>query len=107
MPRQARWASSKTYENAQLVLYAGAVSTAGCGGATSAFGLFYCPADEHVYLDLSFYEDMRRQLGAPGDFASAYVSFTHGSSEQRRRWFEAGYESGDAAACDTFAPDEV
>ena len=189
-------ASGEPYQNAQLVLYAGAVSTAGCGGATSAVGPFYCPADERVYLDLSFYEDMRRQLGAPGDFAWAYViahemghhvqgqtgtsdevsrlerespddanelsvrlelqadcysgvwastvfergdlergdldeaftaaeavgddrlqgnagievdqdSFTHGSSEQRRRWFEAGYESGDAAACDTFTPDEV
>jgi predicted metalloprotease len=61
------------YRRAKLVLYDGAVNTGGCGSATSAVGPFYCPADERVYLDLSFYEDMRRQLGAPGDFAWAYV----------------------------------
>ncbi len=182
------------YERAELVLYSQAVSTEGCGGATSAVGPFYCPADGRVYLDLTFYEDMSRQLGAPGDFAWAYViaheighhvqnllgtndrvaelensenanelsvrtelqadcyagvwaatvfaegdleegdldeaftateavgddtlareagrrvntdSFTHGSAEQRRHWFEAGYESGDPADCDTFSVDEV
>jgi len=184
------------YDNAQLVLYADAVTTGGCGNATSAVGPFYCPADQRVYLDLSFYEDMKRQLDAPGDFAWAYViahemghhvqnelgtnsevarlersdpdranelsvrlelqadcyagvwaatvfaegdleegdleqaftaaeavgddrlqeqagqrvdadSFTHGSSEQRRSWFEAGYSDGDPSACDTFSPDEV
>ena len=61
------------YDRAELVLYDGAVSTGGCGNATSAVGPFYCPADERVYLDLSFYQDMERQLGAPGDFAWAYV----------------------------------
>ena len=185
-----------SYERAELVLYDGAVSTEGCGGATSAVGPFYCPADERVYLDLSFYADMERQLDAEGDFAWAYViaheighhvqnltgvnaevselessdpdranelsvrvelqadcysgvwaatvfaqgdlqagdldeaftaseavgddrlqeqagqnvdpdSFTHGTSEQRRTWFENGYESGDPSACDTFSPDEV
>jgi uncharacterized protein len=184
------------YRRAKLVLYDGAVNTGGCGSATSAVGPFYCPADERVYLDLSFYEDMRRQLGAPGDFAWAYViaheighhiqkltgtsdkvdqlsrqdpgdanelsvrlelqadcyagvwastvfaagdlekgdldeaftateavgddrlqrqaggqvnpdSFTHGTSEQRHRWFEAGYESGKPAACDTFSTDDL
>jgi predicted metalloprotease len=184
------------YDNAQLVLYSNAVQTDGCGGATSAVGPFYCPADERVYLDLSFYQDMRGELGAPGDFAWAYViahemghhvqnlagtndqvsrleqqnpgdanelsvrtelqadcyagvwastvyaqgdlqegdldeaftateaigddrlqeqaggridpdSFTHGTSEQRRHWFEAGYESADPAACDTFSVDEL
>ena len=187
-------ADGNDYERAQLVLYSGAVSTEGCGGATSAVGPFYCPADSRVYLDLTFYEDMRRQLGAPGDFAWAYViaheighhvqnllgtndevadaessdnanelsvrtelqadcyagvwaatvfaegdleegdldeaftateavgddtlareagrrvntdSFTHGSAEQRRHWFESGYESGDPADCDTFSVDEV
>jgi uncharacterized protein len=184
------------YDDAQLVLYADAVSTEGCGGATSAVGPFYCPADQRVYLDLSFYEDMERQLGASGDFAWAYViahemghhvqsesgtsdrvsglqsdnpddanelsvrlelqadcysgvwastvfaegdleegdldeaftaseavgddrlqreatgridpdSFTHGTSEQRRTWFTKGYESGDAAVCDTFSPDNI
>lgn len=182
------------YERAQLVLYSNAVSTEGCGDATSAVGPFYCPADGRVYLDLTFYEDMEQQLGASGDFAWAYViahelghhvqnltgtndevarqedsdnanelsvrlelqadcysgvwaatvfaegdlqsgdldeafaaseavgddrlqrqagqdvdpdSFTHGTSEQRRTWFENGYESGEPAACDTFSPDEV
>jgi predicted metalloprotease len=184
------------YRDAQLYLYANAVRTDGCGSATSAVGPFYCPADQRVYLDLSFYEDMRSQLNASGDFAWAYViaheighhvqnlrgtnaeveelsaddpdqanelsvrtelqadcysgvwaatvfaagdleegdideafnaaeavgddrlqsqagqdvnpdSFTHGTSEQRRRWFNAGYESGDPASCDTFSVDQV
>jgi predicted metalloprotease len=184
------------YDRAQLVLYSGAVSTGGCGSATSAAGPFYCPADQRVYLDLSFYEEMQRQLGAPGDFAWAYViahevghhvqkllgtnnevaqlqssdpgaandlsvrtelqadcyagvwaatvyaegqlepgdldeaftateavgddrlaeeagrrvnadTFTHGSSEQRRHWFEAGYHSGEPARCDTFSVDAL
>ena len=60
------------FERAKLVLYRDAVST-GCGDASSAVGPFYCPADERVYLDLSFYGDMERELGAPGDFAWAYV----------------------------------
>ena len=196
---QRTWARTfarqgRPYDNAKLVLYSGAVSTGGCGGATSAVGPFYCPADGRVYLDLSFYEDMRRQLGAPGDFAWAYViahemghhvqqelgtsravdaqrrshpgeanelsvrlelqadcyagvwastvfkqgdlehgdlaeaqnaaaavgddrlqrragggvnpdSFTHGTSEQRRRWFLTGFRSGDPGACDTFSPE--
>jgi uncharacterized protein len=185
----------RQYENAQLVLYRSAVDTA-CGSASSAVGPFYCPGDERVYLDLSFYGDMQQQLGASGDFAWAYVighevghhvqqelgtsdevrrlqqedpdqanslsvrlelqadcyagvwantvyeqgdleqgdvqeamaaseaigddrlqrrstgsvdpdSFTHGSSEQRRRWFEEGYRSGDAGSCDTFSSDQV
>jgi hypothetical protein len=185
-----------SYDRAELVLYEGAVSTGGCGGASSAVGPFYCPADERVYMDLGFYAEMERQLDAEGDFAWAYViaheighhvqnltgvnedvsrlessdpdranelsvrvelqadcyagvwaatvfaegdlergdldeaftaseavgddrlqeqaggridpdSFTHGTSEQRRTWFENGYESGDPAACDTFSPDEV
>ena len=184
------------YDRAQLVVYDGAIRTDGCGSATSAVGPFYCPADERVYLDLTFYEDMRRQLDAGGDFAWAYViahevghhiqnltgtdgevarlerddpdranelsvrvelqadcyagvwastvfaegdlepgdleeaftaseavgddrlqegagqrvdpdSFTHGTSEQRRTWFENGYEAGDPAACDTFSVDQV
>ena len=60
------------FERAKLVLYRDAVSTA-CGNASSAVGPFYCPGDERVYLDLSFYGDMERELGAPGDFAWAYV----------------------------------
>ncbi len=177
------------------MLYSGAVQT-GCGGASSAVGPFYCPADGRVYLDPSFYEDMRAQLQAPGDFAWAYViahemghhvqdeagiseqvrseqqqspddanelsvrlelqadcyagvwastvyaqgalqqgdlqeaftaseavgddrlqrqatgrvnpdTFTHGTSEQRRRWFTTGYRSKDPAACDTFSAASV
>jgi uncharacterized protein len=181
--------SDERYDGAQLVLYSGTVSTGGCGGATSASGPFYCPADGRVYIDLTFYEEMKRQLGASGDFAWAYViahemghhvqnetgldaghgagaegqsvrtelqadcyagvwastvyeegalepgdldeaftaseavgddrlqeqaggrvnpdSFTHGTSEQRRTWFENGYESGDPAACDTFSVDSL
>ena len=60
------------YRDAKLYLYRDAVST-GCGSASSAVGPFYCPADERVYLDLSFFGDMEEQLGAPGDFAWAYV----------------------------------
>ena len=182
---------NKPYENAKLVLYRQSVSS-GCGSASSAVGPFYCPADRRVYLDLSFYDDMSKQLGAPGDFAWAYViahemghhvqqqlgtsdevrglqrenpdqqnelsvrlelqadcyagvwaasayediepgdieeamtaseaigddrlqqrgggrvdpdSFTHGSSEQRRKWFETGQQSGQPADCDTFSND--
>jgi predicted metalloprotease len=60
------------YRDAKLYLYRSSVST-GCGSASSAVGPFYCPGDERVYLDLSFYGDMQRQLGASGDFAWAYV----------------------------------
>jgi predicted metalloprotease len=60
------------YERAQLVLFRDGVNT-GCGSASSAVGPFYCSADQSVYLDLSFYGDMERQLDAPGDFAWAYV----------------------------------
>ena len=186
-------AQRKPYQRAKLVLYRDAVST-GCGNASSAVGPFYCPADQRVYMDLSFFGDMERQLQAPGDFAWAYViahemghhvqqqlgtsdqvrrlqaqdpgaenelsvrlelqadcysgvwartvysdledgdidealraaeavgddrlqsqagrqvnpdSFTHGSSEQRRRWFDQGRESGEPDSCDTFSPDDV
>ena len=64
--------SGESYERAKLVLFSGGVST-GCGSASSAVGPFYCPADQRVYLDLSFYRDMERELGAEGDFAWAYV----------------------------------
>ena len=64
--------SGEPFARAKVVLYRGAVGT-GCGDASSSVGPFYCPADQRVYLDLSFYGDMERQLGAPGDFAWAYV----------------------------------
>lgn len=60
------------YRDAKLVLFRDGVRS-GCGFGQSAMGPFYCPADEKVYVDLSFYEDLRRRFGAPGDFAQAYV----------------------------------
>jgi uncharacterized protein len=170
------------YRNPTLVVFANSVSTGGCGGATSDVGPFYCPGDQKLYIDPSFYSVMERRLRAPGDFAQAYViahevghhvqnligssrlqtrgetsnqnsvrvelqadclagvwghtaraslqitdddlgealtaahaigddtlghsderKFTHGSSEQRKRWFRRGFDSGDARQCDTFA----
>ncbi|WP_234263728.1 KPN_02809 family neutral zinc metallopeptidase [Hydrogenophaga sp. NFH-34] len=180
------------YQKPRLVLFRGATPTA-CGTGQAAMGPFYCPGDQKVYIDLSFYDTLRSQLGAPGDFAQAYViahevghhvqnlmgvtdqmeqmrrrvsereynalsvrlelqadcfagiwanhnhqskgvlepgdveealnaaaaigddalqrksqgmvvpdSFTHGTSEQRQRWFRKGLESGSVQACDTF-----
>ena len=181
-----------TYHPPKLVLFRGAVAT-GCGSGQSAMGPFYCPNDQKVYIDLGFYETLRTRLGAPGEFAQAYViahevghhvqdelgitrkvdgmrsrmgqaqanavsvrvelqadcfagvwanhsqqskhwldpgdveaamnaaakigddalqrsagrsvvpeSFTHGSSAQRQRWFNAGYQGGTVKGCDTF-----
>ena len=61
-----------TYRDPKLVLFRGAVPTA-CGQGASAMGPFYCPGDEKVYIDLGFYDTLRSRLGAPGDFAQAYV----------------------------------
>jgi predicted metalloprotease len=61
-----------TYEDPKLVLFRGSVSSA-CGFADAAMGPFYCPGDRKVYLDMAFFDDMQRKLGAPGDFAEAYV----------------------------------
>ena len=61
-----------TYRAPKLVLFSRAYPTA-CGQGQSAMGPFYCPGDQKVYIDLSFYETMRTRLGAPGDFAQAYV----------------------------------
>ena len=182
----------RDYQQPRLVLFSDQVSSA-CGLTGSASGPFYCPGDEKVYLDLSFFEEMQRRLGAPGDFALAYViahevghhvqnqlgifdqvmsqrervdekafnrlmvrlelqadflagvwahhaqrianilepgdieeginaasavgddriqrqtqgyvipdAFTHGTSEQRVRWFRTGYETGDINRGDTF-----
>ena len=174
--------SPGAYQHPTLVVFANGVSTGGCGDATSAVGPFYCPADQKLYIDPSFYGVMETRLRAPADFAQAYViahevghhvqnligstrlqprgessnqtsvrvelqadclagvwgrsarasleitdedlgealtaahaigddtlghsdarTFTHGSSEQRKRWFRRGFESGDARQCDTFA----
>lgn len=61
-----------TYQEPKLVLFRNAVNSA-CGFAQSAMGPFYCPGDNKLYIDLAFYEDMKNKLGAPGDFAQAYV----------------------------------
>jgi len=185
-------ASGQTYREPSLVLFSGATSS-GCGTGQSAMGPFYCPVDQTVYIDLSFYDDLKTRFQAPGDFAQAYVithevghhvqnllgtmeqvqqlrsrqgeaeanamsvrlelqadcyaglwahhaerakqilqsgdveealgaasaigddrlqrqtqgtivpeSFTHGTSEQRVRWFRRGLDTGDSKACDTF-----
>ena len=183
--------NGRQYREPTLVLFTDQVRSA-CGMAGSAVGPFYCPADEKVYIDLAFYETLRRQFSAPGDFAHAYVvahevghhvqnllgisdrvhaaqqrmseteanqlsvrlelqadffagmfaryvqnqglleagdieealraasavgddriqkqsrgyvvpdSFTHGTSEQRLRWFKRGYDTGDMRQGDTF-----
>ena len=60
------------YQDTKAVLFRDAINSA-CGFAQSATGPFYCPADHKVYLDLGFFDEMQRKLGAPGDFAQAYV----------------------------------
>jgi predicted metalloprotease len=64
--------SGRRYEEPVLVLFSNAVQS-GCGSARSSMGPFYCPADRKLYIDLSFYRDLRNRMGAPGDFAQAYV----------------------------------
>ncbi|MFM7734802.1 MAG: neutral zinc metallopeptidase [Alphaproteobacteria bacterium] len=189
--------SGRTYREPKLVLFKGMVQSA-CGMTQAAVGPFYCPADEKVYIDLDFYEEMRTRFRAPGDFAQAYViaheighhvqnllgisrqvqsamsrmpkaqanqlsvrtelqadclagvwaanadrargilesgdledglraasaigddkmmrrstgyvvpdAFTHGSSEQRVRWFKRGLETGRFSSCDTFNAPQV
>jgi predicted metalloprotease len=66
-------ASGQTYDPATVVLFSGATASA-CGGANSATGPHYCPLDETVYIDLTFYDELKRRFGASGgDFAEAYV----------------------------------
>lgn len=62
----------RTWHPPRLVMYRGATTT-GCGTGQSVMGPFYCPADSTVYIDLSFYDDMKTKLGADGDFAQGYV----------------------------------
>lgn len=86
--------SGSNYPEPTLVLFRGSVQS-GCGGASAASGPFYCPADQKLYIDLSFYEDLSRRFGAPGDFAMAYVvahevghhiQTITGTSEKMARW---------------------
>lgn len=65
-------AMGKTYEKPKMVLFSNMVQSA-CGNASSAVGPFYCPADHQVYIDLTFYQDLKERFGAAGDFAQAYV----------------------------------
>ena len=60
------------YRDSRLELFRGSIRS-GCGTATEAVGPFYCPVDRKVYIDLAFYEELKRRFGAPGDFAQAYV----------------------------------
>jgi predicted metalloprotease len=75
---QKTWATilpqqeNKSYRHAKLVLFRNAIQS-GCGGAEAATGPFYCPQDEKVYIDLDFYDELKRRFGAPGQFAQAYV----------------------------------
>jgi predicted metalloprotease len=64
--------NGRTYREPKLVLFTGAVNSA-CGFGQAAMGPFYCPSDESVYLDTSFFQDLRDRFHAPGDFAQAYV----------------------------------
>ena len=70
--RQVFKSSGKTYVEPKLVLYTSQIASA-CGLASAASGPFYCPNDQKVYLDLSFFEEMRARFNAPGEFADAYV----------------------------------
>ena len=64
--------SGQGYQEPTLVMFRDAVQS-GCGNASAASGPFYCPADQSLYIDLSFYADLQNRFGAPGDFAMAYV----------------------------------
>jgi hypothetical protein len=93
----------KAYRKPKLVLFSGQVESA-CGFASAAMGPFYCPADETVYIDLAFYDELRTRFKAPGDFAQAYViahevghhvqkllGISDKVHEQRRRLSEVEY----------------
>ena len=73
---QAYWSKTlRGYEGTRTRFFDGSIQT-GCGPASSATGPFYCPRDHRVYIDLGFYDELKRRFGAPGDFAQAYV-LTH------------------------------
>ena len=65
--------AGKKYQQPHLVMFSDRVKTEGCGLASTAVGPFYCPADEKVYIDLAFYDELKKRFHAPGEFAQAYV----------------------------------
>ena len=75
--------AGRTYRKPVLVLFRDQVRTDGCGLASTAVGPFYCPADEKVYIDLAFYEELARRFKAPGEFAQAYVIATRSGTMSR------------------------
>ena len=90
-----------TYQPPVMVLFSGATQSE-CGGASSATGPFYCPTDNKVYLDLSFFDELKNRFGAPGDFAMAYViahevghhvQFLLGTSDKVQQMMQQGSES--------------
>jgi predicted metalloprotease len=64
--------AGQSYREPTLVLFSGSTES-GCGFASAASGPFYCPGDQKLYIDLAFYDQLKEQFGAPGDFAMAYV----------------------------------
>ena len=112
-----------TFTQPEVVSFESTMST-GCGTASSSTGPSYCPPDQTIYIDLGFYDLLQSRYGAcGGSLAEMYVAaheyghhiqqqssggidpdtWTHGSSEERQRWFTTGYTEGTLAACDTFS----
>lgn len=94
---QSTWTSlfserGATYDPAELVLFTGS-TLSGCGMGTAQVGPFYCPRDERVYIDLSFYRDLAQRYGAGGDFAQAYVIAHEVGHHVQRQLGDAGGES--------------
>jgi predicted metalloprotease len=90
---QKSWAKQiPNYRHAKLVLFRRSVRSA-CGVATAAVGPFYCPGDSKVYIDLAFYDELRRRFGAPGDFAQAYV-IAHEVGHHVQNLLGLGHEGG-------------
>jgi predicted metalloprotease len=99
-------AAGETYQAPRLVLFRGRTSTA-CGTGAAAMGPFYCPGDSKVYIDLSFYDELKQRFQAPGDFAQAYViahevghHIQHliGSTEEIGRAFGGNETGADSAS---------
>jgi predicted metalloprotease len=99
-------AAGETYQPPRLVLFSGRTPTA-CGTGAAAMGPFYCPGDAKVYIDLSFYEELKQRFQAPGDFAQAYViahevghHIQHllGSTEQMERAYGGNSSGADSAS---------